>query len=405
MPEDDRTGEQIVRAMQGDRPWWKLSACDVADWTTGLPAASRDPSSDGMRAVGRPWDGRSDLVLGRQAIYGTTLTEFLDAVNREMATLGPAGPRLATSADVRLCEHLWGGRAGVVIDLDLGSFILPVCVEEAHFIPRSSDTLADAPATIVRAVEAALMDRLRIEARETKLRNAFERAVTSIGRGAAPLWFRMLPVDVLLPAQFHHPQSYAWSVVSLDERLDWAPHGGWPVDTIDFARSVSVDLRANHRLRARRRGDLRDRDLPGLVSDVAAALIEEIGLDPSVIVREAHRRCRADPGAGIGIPGDGWTASLAWKDGRLIATIMSDKGNYHDGEMTIWSSFPQTLADAAPGRPLTAFVDHAAFRRAGCVIASATAHEGALLLEHRVRYRAPAARKVGRMRRRTSQAA
>ena len=393
MPEDNRTGEQIVEGMKGDRPWWKLTALDVAGWTTGLHPASSDPITEGMRVVGRPWDGRSDLIVGGHAMHGATLTALLDGINEAIAHLGPERPRLATAADVRLCDHLSGGLSGVVIDLDFGTFVLPVCIDELHFASQHPQALADAITATMSAVVNAMANRRRIEARETRVRTAFEMAVTRIGRAAAALWFRMEPVDVLLPAMFHLPQSYTWSVAMLDERLDWAPQGGFPVATVEAARAISADLRADHRMRARRSEDLRQRGLPGLVSDVAAALIEERGLDPSAIVTEARRRRRSDPAAGIGIRGDTWTASLAWRDGRLIATIMFDRGNYHDGELTVWGRYPHTLADGAPGRPLVDIVDHAAFRRAGCVIARAVACEDALLLEHSVRYRPPAARR------------
>lgn len=78
---------------------------------------------------------------------------------------------------------------------------------------------------------------------------------------------------------------------------------------------------------------------------------------------------------------------LTLVEGVDDAAIDFRGGDYASGKLTLVGDWPKTLAMAAKGRALTAFVDHPAFAAVGVPIRMARVLSGRLRLYHHIQLR------------------
>lgn len=121
-----------------------------------------------------------------------------------------------------------------------------------------------------------------------------------------------------------------------------------------------------------------------LVTDVAAGLFASRGLDPlATLAALRAARAQGDHG-GIVIRTDTTRERLTLVEGIVEVAFDFEGGDYASGKLTLNGEYPKTLAMAAKGRAMAAFVDHPAFRAAGVTVRQARALRGRLRLYHRV---------------------
>ena len=122
----------------------------------------------------------------------------------------------------------------------------------------------------------------------------------------------------------------------------------------------------------------------GWISDVALALIEQAGRNPAEVFREELEASLHDGRHGhFGC--EGYLGSLFCHHGVLSPYFTFRQGCYNDGTLAIDGTYPQTFALAEPGRPLSQFVDHPAFKAAGAIVTHAEHTEERLTLHHNPR--------------------
>lgn len=408
------TGEEIVAAMAAGREWWQLRAFDVAPWIRRLPVSIRTDKYNRLGWLGRPWDGHNDLPVGEwewdgerdtndaeplvddidawdgAVVPGHEVRRLIAALRRLIGARPELGVALPRGRDVR--ATLAGKEGDVsepttgmaVVDFDMGGMVLPIGWDDWQLREDIWTPVEQVAALMVERLAYAAAHRRRLLRRDRKMRDGFERDVGRFGGGASPLWLRMEPLRFDGRVADLHRLPY----VALDVRLDihqiWAPSGIERVSSPPQLRKIYSRDGSGHRRNVERLRTMRATGSRGWISDVALALIEHAGRNPAEVFREeleaalydedkAHYGCQGHYGA------------LYCHYGVLSPYFTFKEGCYDDGKLTIDGTYPQTFALAAPGRPLSQFVDHPAFVAAGAIVTHAEYTEERLTLHHEPR--------------------
>lgn len=405
------TGEEIVFAMAAGREWWRLRAWDVAPWIRKLPVSIRTDKYNRLGWLGRPWDGHNDLPVGEwewdgerdtgeaeplvddidawdgAVVPGHELRRLLVELRRLIGARPELGVALPRGRDVR--ATLAGEEGDVseptsamaVIDFDVGGMVLPIGIDDWQLRDDTWTPVREVAALMVARLAYAYAHRRKLQRRERKLREGFERDVAGLGGGAAPLWLRMEPLRFdQRPADL-----FRLPYVALDVRLDihqvWAPSGTYGIRSAPVLRRIYGRGGAGHRRNVERLETMRATGSQGWISDVALALIEQAGRNPAEVFREELEAALHD-GRHAHFGCEGYYGSLFCHYGVLSPYFTFEEGCYDDGKLTIDGTYPQVLALAAPGRPLAAYVGHPAFVAASAVIERAEWDEKRLQLFH-----------------------
>lgn len=408
---DAPNGEQLVAAMAAGREWWRLRACDVAPWIRRLPVAIRTDKYNRLGWLGRPWDGSNDLPVGEwpwdgegdvnQAeplvddidawdstiVPGYELKTLVAELRRLLAARPELGVSLPDHRDVR--ATLAGDEGDVseptlgmaVIDFDLGGMVLPIGWEYWQ-LRRDTWTPVDLVAELmVERLAFARQHRRKLMRRERKMREGFERDVARLGGGAAPLWLRLEPLRFDAPPSNLFRLPYVALDVRLDIHQEWAPSGIERVRHAPQLRRMAAWGGDGHRRNVERLGVMRATGSLGWISDVALALIELADRSPTeVFLEEQEAALHDQEHAHFGC--EGHFGALFLHYGVLSPYFTFAQGSYSDGKLTIDGQYPETLALAAPGRPLSQYVYHPAFAAAGVVIDRAEWSKAWLKLFH-----------------------
>lgn len=396
-PVDEPDGERVVAEMAAGRPWWGMRACDVAPWIRRLPIAIRTDKYNRLGWLGRPWDGASDLPVGEQPYDGErdvneaeplvdNLEEWdaaivpgheLKGLLAELRRLIGARPELGVALpDHRDVRATLAGEEGdvsdptngmAVIDFDIGGMALPIGLEDWQLRPDTRNSVKRIAALMVERLAFAAGHRRKLLRRERRMREGFERDVARLGRGAAPLWLRLEP----LRFDGRNSDLFRLPYVALDVRLDihqvWAPYGIERIGSPARLRRMHARFDAHHRWNLERLELMRATRSRGWISDVALALIEQTGRSPAEVFAE-EREAALHGGARAHFGCSGFFGALFCHHGVLTPYFTFGRGSYSDGALTINGTFPESLALAAPGRPLSQYVDHPAFVTSDAVI-------------------------------------
>ncbi len=410
-PADAPDGERIVADLAAGRAWWELRACDVAPWIRRLPVAIRTDKYNRLGWLGRPWDGASDLPVGEQPYDGERdVNEAeplvddvgiwegpivpgheLEALLAELRRLIGSRPELGVAPpDHRDVRATLAGEEGdvsdpttgmAVVDFDIGGMVLPIGLEDWQLRRDTWTPVERVAALMVERLEFAAGHRRKLLRRERKMREGFARDVARLGGGAAPLWLRLEPLrfDGRTSDLFRLPY------VALDVRLDihqvWAPSGIERVGSPSRSRRIHERYHAYYRRNVERLELMRATRSRGWISDVALALIEQAGRSPAeVFVEEREAALHGGDRAHFGC--SGFFGALFCHHGVLTPYFTFGRGSYSDGTLTIDGTYPESLALAAPGRPLAQYVDHPAFVASGAVIERAERCDRRLRLFH-----------------------
>jgi hypothetical protein len=409
--EADSTGEELFSGMASGRAWWKLQAMDIAPWIRSLPASVRTNKLNRLEWIGRPWDGTSDITLGEEPWDGRSDTDFSEPfweptddstwmiasgadlallvteICRLLVELPTLGVTFPDHTNVRACLIGPPGdisdptSAGLTIDFDFGDFVFPLSIRDWQLRSDISPSLPQVAALMVRKLIHAAKHRKRILRRELLMRDAFETIVAEIGGGAAPLWLRLEPMRFDAVDDDLTRLPYVAFYIGLDRHQIWAPHGVEEVKTVAELTKRYHGTAAGHRRRVARLAEMRASGSAGWISDIALGLIREHGLHPGDVYRQErdaalHLRKRTNFGDG------GRFEILLCFDGLLQPYLHFESGEYEHGKLILRGVFPATLASAAVGRPLAAFVDHPAFISSRAVVDRAEWQEDRLILYH-----------------------
>lgn len=393
------TGEQIVEGMAAGRAWWRLRACDIEPWVRSLPAAVRDHDWSRLAWIGTPWNGASDIDVGvplwdgihdepvQPVMSGADAQLLVAELRRLIMQLPVLGIAPPDHRNVRSCLAGPEGDPSdpttgtLTIDFDLGGIVVPLCIEDWQMRPDTSQPMTRVASLMLDRLAWAAKRRDALTGRELELRTAFESAMADIGDGAAPLWLRMEPLrydDAPSNLAF---APYAALEVMLDHHQVWAPSGQERVGPVGALLKRCRGLKKPHRRRVARLAEMQSTRSAGWIGDVALALIGERGTSPADAFRSAKQAGLDGEGAEDWGRAGGYGA-LHCFDGVLCASFDFDGGRYFDGRLSLIGVFPETIAAAAKGRPLSAFVEHPAFVGSGAKVTRAELHDGRLHLYH-----------------------
>lgn len=362
--------------------WWRLGAAATLRF-----AEHRGwrPTTDngGAPWIGREWNGRSNIRLGSEIVASQTVEAVLAHLRRGIAAHRVRVARLPDRASVRCCWFCGPRLATIVIDVDFGEFILPVSITES-LVARHSDLTAEEVAVgMIDIIVTADAVREQIGALDLDLRNAV--VEQSMVAAVTPLWLRMPAWHFNRRYEAPLTDARELTVLMLDQNLRPVISGLRSSRTVaGFTHFLGFHGKMQRR-RAVMRAKLDAAGSAGFVTDVARGLIEARGMDPIDVLTRLRASCSESDHEGISHRTDTTFERLTFTEGLIEATIVFAGGNYRSGKLTLNGNFPATLAMAAKGRPLTAFVDHPAFRAAGVTIGYGRALRGRLRLYHKVR--------------------
>lgn len=373
-------------------------------WRLGSTATRRVARSHGWRAtaengsarwIGHEWSGRSDIRLGRSDYYpGLSDDEpRYEVVSAETAShiveILRAGITVRNIPVARLPDHRSVRRDGwdpykcstLVFDIDFGEFILPVGMSADVLSSHPHLTSLDVAAGMIDAITRAHADRDQHAAREIELRCAFEEQARLAS--VTPLWFRLMPWT--FNPQYVAPFGTTYEMIALMLDQDLRPILGQRLTNSDTDIERYLGFHGEmQRRRAANRSKLEALGSAGFVTDVAFGLMQARGMEPREVLNYLRVSRLAGDHAGVLYQTATTRETLTLVEGVLDATIKFDGGDYADGKLTLEGDYPKTLAMAAKRRPMTAFVDHPAFRLAGTTIRQARSLKGRLRLYHTV---------------------
>lgn len=376
----------IVQQSFGRAPprpsWWRLGA------TATLRVAkergwSADADNGGAPWIGRQWNGRSNIKLGSEAVPAQTVAGIIEHLRHGIASLNVQVARLPDSRSVRHCSFSGPWLSTIVIDVDFGEFILPVSITENLLVKHPRITAAEVGSGMMDIIMTADAVRSQVGALDLELRNAV--VEQSILAGVTPLWFRMFPWHFNVRYEAPLSDTRELMVLMLDE--DLRPI----ISDLRLCRSapdITYYLRFHGEMQRRRSAMRSKLDAAGsaaFVTEVARGLIDVRGMDPVDVLDRLRTSRLAQDRDGILLCTETTRERLTLVEGLIDAAIDFEGGNYRSGKLTLQGDFPETFAIAAKGRPLTAFVDHPAFRAARVKIKYARALRGRLRLYHTVR--------------------
>jgi hypothetical protein len=345
-------GIDIVRRLAGGRQWWRMRASDLAPWLKKLPTSSARQSESCTDFVGDLWDGFSDLTVGETSV---------DELGRGIEILQFTEVTPPDHTSVRQCRLGYGSARVLAIDVDFGSFVLPLCIKEKHLRLHDDASVASSAAGML-ALIAQVHDRKdAVTKRELRLRRTVEETVGRIGHGAAAIWFRMdpLPFDDVVSSITYRP--YVLLLVTLNDQLIWAPVGTRHITTTKAIRDHCGDYRRTQRRR-----------------NAALAIIQEHGLRPIDVFAEAAALAAEDRGAGVRFTHGARHETLYHREGTLVPIMGFDGGHYVDGTLTLPGNYPEMMASGVKGKPVSSIVGHPAFRRSGVAVKGGEWHSDRL---------------------------
>jgi hypothetical protein len=370
-----------IANLRTDRPWWRLQADDMASLSMRSGRSPIRWRRDLINWAGVPWDGRSALSIGGEAVAGDDVQHLLALLKRPLKQLCLPQVAVPSAGSVRVAVAGFAERESLAIDIDMGDFILPIAVAAEAFVAGAA-SLVPAVEGIIKHVEAAVGERGIVARREIALRTALEKTSARIGDGCEPLWLRMDPVSSNHQPGQTHSRHYTMVAMLLDDSLSWSPSPPEPIWTIGDVR----DLLRLHGGTQRRRGaltnELRNSGSGGTMTQVSLALIRAADLEPSETLQAARAARIEDPHGALRFRRWGCLNILSWIEGVLRTSIELPQGRYDDGELTLYGDYPESWALACKRRPLTAVMDHPAFRAGGVEIVRASRTDDGLNLSH-----------------------
>lgn len=379
------SGLEIVSKLARGRDWWRLQACDVQSWAATLPPSATLEHISRVEWVGEAWDGSSDIQVGDEAMSGKDVARLLHALRQGISALGLPRISLPDASNVRQCFGAIGSRQKLAIDIDFEDFVVPLSLDEHHLGLRDRPSIAAIGAGMLRIISAIDGRRASIQSREQRLRRAFEETIMKIGNGAAPLWFRMNPLDFDEKAsQLSHP-TFLMLTVLLNDQLVWAPTGSELVTSLRQIRSQHGYHVHSQQKRATAIANLREAGSVGWISDTALAIIEERGLKPGEAFRRALQVRWADRRGGLEFTREGKRETLYVDDGVLIASIQFAGGHHYRDQLILWDYPEKESVATAKGRRLSDFANHPAFVATEAVVHEAELRSGHLELTYEAR--------------------
>ena len=367
--------------MTADRDWWRLTAGDIDTLASQNGGSSARWSRNRIEWAGVAWDGASPLRIGEHAVAGGAISRSLSQLKLKIEKLNVPHVKAPTVGDVRACAAGLAEEERLTIDVDFEDFILPIAIGATAFdgAPASLGFVTDG---VLRHVEAAARNRAPLARREAALRRALEETSKRIGGGCAPLWLRLDPAAFDERPDPSFSRHYKLVMTILDDSLSTSPSLPDAVWTVGDVRD---HWRLHNHAQRRRAGALsafRNSGSIGAMTETSLALVRALGLDPFETLQSAYAARTRDPQGALQIRRWGCTNSLSWIEGVLRTTIQFPQGRYDNGELTLYGDHPDSLALACEGRPLTAIMDHPAFRASDLRISSASITDDGLCLCH-----------------------
>ena len=262
------------------RAWWQLSRGEVEQRATALGWRAILPCGSWTRL---DWDGRGRIRLDRIHVSRKEVEHLLRELRRLILDHGISVAQLPTMECVRRSQSLDGTMTQlIVIDVDLGEFILPVAASEETLSTGSPySQIASGMAEVIEFVDGI---RDKIIVLELKMRGILsDTAMTSEG-GLVPLWLRMCPWD---PCIIHlAPPRYHVTAFHIDDDLRWTVSEEVMDDEAEFARFLpSADTL---RRRVATEAIIEETGY-GLVSDVALGFMNSRDINPRKLFEDLHQ--------------------------------------------------------------------------------------------------------------------
>lgn len=344
--------------------------------------ADADANEEDGFWIGRDWDGRSDIDLGGETLAATTVWAIIEELRRGIASRSVAVARPPDHTSIRVCSATPYNLSTLVLDVDLGDFILPVSVDGDLLVRHPGITTAEIISGMVEAVLRTHAMRSQIAGMEMQLRSAFEEL--SVASEILPLWLRMYPWRFNATHVAPLSEVRDMTVLMLDENLR-PEMRSYAVGRVEHIVRYLTFYGEGQRRRAAMRSKLDAAGSAGFATDVALGLMRARGMDPVEVLTRLQRSGPAQRLEGIVNLAGATRERLSLFEGVVDADLAFPGGDYESGRLTLDGDYPRTLAASAKGRQLSDFVDHPAFRAAGIPISQARALRGRLRLYHKVR--------------------
>jgi hypothetical protein len=289
-------GVEIARKLAGAKPWWKISARDVHVWTH--PSSDKcDFGSPIDGIIGRLFDVSKDQLEGGSGSWAAAVT-LVEQVRLGLAGMGD--PAIVPPGVEHLRIRGSATHTDLVLDIDMGDFILPFCIPAAR-VPEALEYAGTTAWHIVGHVRSVSQDKDWFSGWHANIRPALEELVSKVGHGAAPLWFRMEPREFDCEDADLYFSGFEACMIVLSPGLDWHPIGKVGLHSQDQIQKMAPRAPVLQRRRAAMAMKAKTLGALGRIDPVAMAMIEQHAQDPFDIVTFAKEVARRDPGRPIAL--------------------------------------------------------------------------------------------------------
>ncbi|MEG4930202.1 hypothetical protein QUA99_25240 [Microcoleus sp. F10-B2] len=367
--------------------WWKIHASDIHPWVQSLTPAAKEWASRNLRLIGTPWDGRSDVSVGfsdkSQIISAEKIRDVLSRLNSYINYNPELQVQPVNAENVRLYSENYYLDNAICIDIDMTDYILPIGITYADICRPNTHSEGFILENMIELIQRARSLHKKIVDKETRFRRTLEEVSVNIGNGVLPVWLRRNAISLSEDRSYFVEMPYVMVLVTLDQNLLWFPEGHDSVKNVKTIRSYYNYIRKTQCDRLDRLMNIAQSESIGMVSDVALATIDHLGLDLVATYEKAREHALETKNDYLSFKLGAYEDRLYWRDGVLDLMIIFKTGIYHKGQLQMLVNMPETVIAALKGRRLAEVVDHPAFAKVGMTIKSVSADQG-ITLKHSV---------------------
>lgn len=357
---------------------------DARHLLDGLQPSIWGGDHSAARAIGRVWNGSSQLSFGTAKLEAGEMSALLRHLREKLRALGDDGIALPDTSSVRLVEAHVSQDKLLIVDFVIDEVCIPIGFPDHLFEQRGRDWKERLAVRYLEHVEAARKHRKKLSSRDITMRSSFAALVRNIGCDCRGAWLRMSPVSCLSIIGFDR-DPYDYALVILDQKLDEKLEGyrAWNAREL---RGLASIFRSDQRRLSQRRSKIIEAGASGMVDTVAEALLHTLGKQADEVWKECAERSRrgeSEPSVEIGNSDSKY--HFHFREGVLSSSLYFQCGTYMPGLLILNINLTEANCVSAKGRLLSDFVDYPPFQLSKVVVNKVDASQGATELRHPIR--------------------
>ena len=363
----------MLNAIRGRANWWAAPLADIAPWLESLPPYTREAHRALFQAMGSAWDGVSDITLSgkvddEECLTAATVSDLLTRLEEELPSqLGIAHQALGPD-NVRCLTNWENSDWSFCIDINVNGVIVPFAINDRCLKKGGSDVCSYVIGHILKILRHMVRYDEYWHAKDLRMRQAMEKAVTLMGPGSTPLWLRRQAIAFDTPARYFRVVPYVMAFAMLDDCLHWSVKGDdrcWDPTSVKQTGQACSAAQAR---RAEARDALEQNGGYAFVTDFAADLIKDMGLNYKAVVDSVYEASLQSTYEKSEYRHKGATIRFFFNDGVVDAMITSEQFCCLQGKMLFSPDTPAKTVIGRSGTPMRYLFDFPVFENVGCTI-------------------------------------